>query len=537
MGIHLMSAVMSDNRGMVPRLKGPWKRTVVSTLFLIVLIVLTYRETLLSMVAIWWRSETFAHGFLILPISLYLIWRCREKLLVRRQRIEWIALSILLGMVFLWLAAHVANILVVQQLAVVSMVVLTVLLLFGRSGAYAILFPLLYLYFMVPLGEFLVPRLQDITASITVWSLQMSGIPVFWEGLHFSIPSGSFEVAEACSGIRYLIASLALGTLYAYLMYTSNMKRLVFIALSIIVPIVANGLRAYGIVLIADLSDYKLAMGVDHLIYGWLFFGLVMALLFWAGGKFRDPPAPKPVPTAMVMKSGVPTGETAPTEIRRHAIAVLLATLIIVSGPLLAGYLDPGSPINYTARVVLPDTLPGFPARELVTAPQWAPRHGGAAGRVAAIYQGEPGVLELYAAYYVHQEQGDELVQINSHYLSPHWVRVEEKVNGYRLEDGSEAKLRMLRATRGGQHVTLFLEYYIDGRYTTNAAVAKFYEIAAALTGRKRISAIIMFSVDEDYLAGNSKKKVGAILSALHRNLRFSIEGGQDASVARPISP
>lgn len=534
MGIHMMSAVMSDNRKMLFRLKGPWRRTIVSTLFLILLITLAYGGTLLSMVATWWRSETFAHGFLILPISLYLIWRCREQLLSRRQQIEWAALPILLGMVFLWLAAHVANILVVQQLAVVSMVVFTVLLLFGRIGAYAILFPLLYLYFMVPVGEFLVPRLQDITASITVWALQLSGIPVFWEGLHFSIPSGSFEVAEACSGIRYLIASLALGILYAYLMYTSNMKRLVFIALSIIVPIVANGLRAYGIVLIADLSDYKLATGVDHLIYGWLFFGLVMVILFWAGGKFRDPPAHKAIPTAMAIDTGVPTGEADPPGIRRYVIAVLLASFIIGSGPLLAGYLDARSPINYAVRVALPDTLPGFPVRELVTTPQWAPRHVGAAGRVAAVYQGGQGALELYVAYYAHQEQGDELVQINSHYLPPRWVRVEEKINDYRLEDGSEEKLRMLRASRGGQSVILFQEYYIDGRYTASAAVAKLYEIAAALTGRKRISAIIMFSANEAYLAGNSTKKVGVMLSALHRNLRFSIEEGQGT---RPISP
>ena len=58
---------------------------------------------------------------------------------------------------------------------------------------------------------------------------------------------------------------------------------MLFVALSVIVPIVANGLRAYMIVMIAHLSDMKLALGVDHLIYGWVFFGLVMLLLFWVG--------------------------------------------------------------------------------------------------------------------------------------------------------------------------------------------------------------------------------------------------------------
>ena len=74
-----------------------------------------------------------------------------------------------------------------------------------------ILFPLAYLLFAVPLGDFLVGPLQDVTAVFTVWALQLTGIPVYLEGRFFYIPTGAFEVAEACSGIRYLIASLALG--------------------------------------------------------------------------------------------------------------------------------------------------------------------------------------------------------------------------------------------------------------------------------------------------------------------------------------
>ena len=67
---------------------------------------------------------------------------------------------------------------------------------------------------------------------------------------------------------------------------------MLFVALSVIVPIIANGMRAYMIVMIAHLSDMKLALGVDHLIYGWVFFGIVMLLLFWIGSFWREIPAP-----------------------------------------------------------------------------------------------------------------------------------------------------------------------------------------------------------------------------------------------------
>jgi exosortase/archaeosortase family protein len=99
--------------------------------------------------------------------------------------------------------------------------------------------------------------------------------------------------------VRYLIASLALGTLYAYLTYASIWRRLTFIACSAIVPIFANGLRAYIIVMLGHLSDMKLAAGVDHLIYGWVFFGIVIFIMFWIGGYFSDRghalPGPAPV--------------------------------------------------------------------------------------------------------------------------------------------------------------------------------------------------------------------------------------------------
>ena len=150
------------------------------------------------------------------------------------------------------------------------------------------MFPLGFLFLMVPFGEDFVPFLMEYTASFVVMMLRLTGISVYREGLHFTLTSGNWSVVEACSGIRYLIASITLGLVYAYLNYASVLKRFVFILASILVPILANGLRAYMIVMIGHLSAMKLATGVDHIIYGWLFFGLVMLLLFYIGSFWRD---------------------------------------------------------------------------------------------------------------------------------------------------------------------------------------------------------------------------------------------------------
>ncbi len=87
------------------------------------------------------------------------------------------------------------------------------------------MFPLAYMFFAVPMGEGLVPKLMSFTADFTLWALRLTGLPVFRDGMFFSIPAGDFEVATACSGIRYLMASFALGTLYAFLSFRSFKKQ------------------------------------------------------------------------------------------------------------------------------------------------------------------------------------------------------------------------------------------------------------------------------------------------------------------------
>ena len=129
------------------------------------------------------------------------------------------------------------------------------------------------------------------TADFTVAALRASGIPVYREGLQFVIPSGSWSVVEACSGIRYLMASFMVGSLFAYLNYRSWRRRLAFVAVSLVVPIVANWLRAYMIVMLGHLSGNTLAVGVDHLIYGWVFFGIVIMAMFMVGARWSEPDA------------------------------------------------------------------------------------------------------------------------------------------------------------------------------------------------------------------------------------------------------
>lgn len=274
----------------VTGLPGQWRKPLGGVAFIVAAVVLLFWQTWQSMVDIWMRSETYTHGFLVVPISLWLIWSRRDNYRQLQPEPAWLGLLLVFCCGFLWLCAELIHALVVQQWAVVGILVCAIWSLLGSNVTGNMLFPVLFLFLMVPFGEDFVPALMEFTATFVVGMLRLTGISVYREGLHFSLTTGNWSVVDACSGIRYLIASITLGLVYMYLNYSSYLKRTVFMIVATLLPVLANGLRGYMIVMIGHLSNMKLATGVDHIIYGWLFFGLVMLLLFYIGSFWQDPP-------------------------------------------------------------------------------------------------------------------------------------------------------------------------------------------------------------------------------------------------------
>ena len=178
------------------------------------------------MVSIWERSDTYAHGFLIIPISLWLVWERRQGLKQLRPVPTLLPLLLFVPLGLGWLLADLVDVLVVQQLAFVGMLEVAIWAALGHQVARYLAFPILFLFFGVPMGEGLVYPMMNFTADFTVGMLELTGIPVYREGTFFTIPTGHWSVVEACSGVRYLIASVTLGVLFAYLSYSKWWKRL-----------------------------------------------------------------------------------------------------------------------------------------------------------------------------------------------------------------------------------------------------------------------------------------------------------------------
>ena len=189
-----------------------WKQALPALALVLGVVLVVYRETLAAMVTVWWTSDTFAHAFLVLPIAFWLIWRQRAALAEQLPTPTPWMLSAIAVIAFAWLLGDLATVNSVTQLAIVALLVCAVVALLGFRVARVIAFPLAFLFFAVPIGEFMLPQLMSWTADFTVLGLRASGIPVFREGNQIVIPSGRWSVVEACSGVRYLIASFMVGT-------------------------------------------------------------------------------------------------------------------------------------------------------------------------------------------------------------------------------------------------------------------------------------------------------------------------------------
>ncbi|HUN44454.1 MAG TPA: exosortase A [Acetobacteraceae bacterium] len=295
-----------------------------------------FHEEVAAAVQTWIGSTAYNHCFLVIPIAAYLAWDRRDTLRgFSAQPMLWPALAGI-PIALAWLLAERLGIMEGRQLMAISFLELLALVVLGWTLWWQLAGPLLYLYFLVPFGDFLTPKLQDITTVFVQHGLDLLQIPNYITGYTIEIPEGSFYIAEACAGLRFLIASIAFGVLYALLMYRTPLRRAAFIAASMVVPIVANGMRAVGIVALGHILGSAKAAATDHVLYGWIFFSLVILLLIALGLPFREDLTREGASVAPPRRAAMPPEN----HWRGAVVAGIVVVLLAASGPAIAMQLD-----------------------------------------------------------------------------------------------------------------------------------------------------------------------------------------------------
>ncbi len=375
------------------------------------ILLLHWREAV-ELVGIWWHVSTYNHCLVVIPIIAWLVQQRSEELAKIRPAIwtpglAWVALG---GLT--WLLGEAASVALGRHLALILMLQGTVVTLLGRAVALGLVFPLAYAFFLVPVGEEIVPQLQMVTADLTMLFLGWTDIPAYIEGVFITTPTGYFEVAEACSGVMFLIAMIAFGALVANLCFRSWSRRIGFMALCIIVPIVANGIRAFGTIYISHFRGIEFAAGFDHIFYGWFFFAFVLIAVVAMGWRFFDRGIAEPMIDGDRL-AALPYRSFA----LRPALAGLAATLILPVGwsALIAAQVE-----TVPETVAMPE-VPGWERIEYNPIYPWQPRFDGADSQQLIRYRNADSgaTVDLAVALYADQSDGREIVGYGQGALDP----------------------------------------------------------------------------------------------------------------------
>ena len=454
----------------------------------------------------WWNSSTYNHILLIPPILGWLVWLRWPELLRLAPQAWWPALVLVGAALLVWVAGAFAGFNLLRQAGAVALLPALALLLLGPRVGAGLAFPLGYSLFLVPFGDELVPPLQMITAEITIALVQLSGIPARIEGVFIDTPVGLFIVAEACSGVKFLIAMVALGVLVCNVCFRSWKRRAGFMALCIAAPILANGVRAWGTIYAAQYVGVEKAAGIDHIIYGWVFFAVVIAAVLGLSWKHFDRAIDDPM---------IDANAIAAHPLLTRLAARPAAPLLVLAGALVLAVAGQGwaraaealaAPLP--ARIDLP-LVPGWTRVDYAPRVWWEPRAAGADHRLLGRYRdGRGRTVDVFYALYASQTDGKEAGAYGEGALRPDSGWVWHSAGG----SVAGAKTDWLRA--GTDVNRLAHTYYRTGDLLAGSNVRlKLANIADRLLLRPRPTMLLIVSAEQ-----TSDQDAAAALASFHQS-------------------
>ena len=484
---------------------------------LIVSILLVLWPTTRSMIAIWQQSSTYGHCWLVIPIAVWMAWRQTAAFPFMPAKPFWPGVVLIAALGFIWLLGELTRVAVIAQFAAVGMAVATVLTVLGRAWARQCAFPLGFLFFAVPFGEGWLPLLMEWTSDVTVGALRASGIPVYREGNYFVIPSGHWSVIEGCGGVRFLIAALMTGCIFAWLQYRAPVKRIVFVALAVAAALLANWVRAYAIVLMGHFSDNRIGSGADHQWWGWLIFGAVMFVLFAFGMHWTDDKADHRF-------SADPMSRTSAVS-HFPLLAPLAACLLLVAAwPAAAGWMESRADVR-PIRIEAVAPHAGWQTAA-TAAGDWTPELFAPAALDVQTFARDGRTVGVYRGVYRGQRHGSELVSTMNQIVrsdNKRWRLLDSGTSTIRL-DGEPVLIRtaVVRGTSG--QFLVWQWYWLAGHATSSDVRVKVQLALQRLTGATDTAAWVAVYTPVGDDIGVGARTLGSFVEAMADSINAALE-------------
>lgn len=503
-----------------------WTIPLVSSIFLILILMTLLSGTATSVATFWWESSQYSYGYLVVMVSVYLIWQRRVLLNDIVPVPSMLGLSVLVALSLLWLVSRLVGVVTVEYVSFIMMFPVLIWAVFGNQTGRILFFPLSYLIFATPIWEPVAPILQDMTAVVAYKVLQFQGIPTLMEGYYLTIPEGRFLIEEVCGGLRFLLASMALGSLYVYIFFKRNSKRLMVFSIIVFWSIALNWLRVLIIIWIGHLTDMQHWMVEDHEGLGWaLYAGLMYPLLWMLMPKVKQQIG---IISETKFKPGNVSDNVLPLR-KQYLYGGVLTGLIIFFVVIK----------NVESQVLsLPNTFPSidlvFPdGAEQWIGPEyvdngWRPVFHGADKVLVANYRKDDESVMLYVAYYAHQRQGAELINSENDFFAGANEIVVPNGTRHILAGDSESQHVVEVEFRSVKEKVIWYWYNVAGISTTNKITAKLLEIWGAVISN-RSARVVSISIDSDQDSDSARKVLTLFYKQMmpHINVQLDALNGQ----------
>ena len=301
----------------------------VTALILVALLGYMYADSLVFLFG-QWSSDDYGHGIFVPFISAFLVWQNRHRLRWQRLAPSWLGPLVVLVALFLYTAGNLATLYVISHLSLWLLIIGLVLSFLGLNGLREMAFPLAYLLTAIPLPVFLYntlsSQLQLWSSALGVGVLQFIGVTAFREGNVIDLGPVQLQVAEACSGIRYLFPLTSLALLCAYFFRDRMWKRILLVLSALPISVLVNGLRIGVVGILVEWYGPQAAEGFLHLFEGWVLFLFTLAMLvteMWAFSHVQPLPGARGLLNRFRISDGAALPEAIPAAVRTAPAMVL----------------------------------------------------------------------------------------------------------------------------------------------------------------------------------------------------------------------
>jgi exosortase A len=426
--------------------------------------------------ALLWNGDNgdYSHGFLILIISAYLLIKQLSQRSAFTGDFSYLCLIVLTFLSFVWSLTLLASIQIGYQLLIPCMLLLSMTSLFGIKNAKSFIFPSLYLIFAIPIWGVLTVPLQMMAVFVNTHLLGLINIPAFIDGFYVSIPAGTFEVAGGCSGVRYLMVSLSLFSLYAFDNYNRWSNRIILVVVAIVVGIATNWIRIFIIIVAGQATNMESSLVKDHDFFGWIVFAVALIPLFIFAIKLPNWLSDKKLITESNDVKLVMGKYTS-----KPYFCLGLATFTI---PLFFLFLPVSKNILAAPSLLVMNT-PLYESEKIIE-----PDFKGADFLINKSYFYDGVVIQVSVSSYIFQAQGKELIHWGNENFIKDWIIINEwNEIGFIFYE--------VVNIRSNKKILISKQYHIGGLKTSNKKIAKLYEILKPLM-KSKVSSAIYVAID-----------------------------------------